>query len=281
MTNIPMIEVVDLTPNMAREMLAGQAPNRAKRWAKIDQFARDMSDGNWIMTGEPIKFDLDGCMIDGQNRCEAVIRSGATIRVLIIRGLARESQSVMDSGTTRTAQDALKFAGYTETKDLQAIISAHRAWKEGAFLHCMANLPSSFRTTNSEAINYAAANPWIVPTAVSARTMYSHGLRLPVGSIATAIAETTAISPAESADFFDRIVNLRTAGVGDPVHTLLKRIDSIRSTGNRVTPSMGLYLLFRSWNAFRTGESLTKFQVGAPAKESGAKATWAKIPEPK
>lgn len=280
MTIIPSFEVIDMTPAMAAELLGGQAPNRNQKDLKIAGFARDMAAGRWLFTGEAIKLDRDGRMLDGQNRCLACIKSGATIRVLIIRGLDPEAQEVMDTGTPRGSRDALKFAGYSETKDLSAAIVVHRAWKMGAFSHCMSTLGYHSRPTNSESVAYAAAHPYLVDAAVAAKHIYGQGLRLPVGAVATALVETSAIDHKASADFFDRITNLRTSGAGDPVQTLLKRVQSIRDEGRLPIPSTSLFLLFRAWNAYRSGESFTKFQLGAPGRD-GVPASWAKIPEPK
>jgi hypothetical protein len=271
---------IDLTPGLAREYLDTQAPNRPKKLAKVRQFARDMTAGNWRFTGEAIKFNDRGQMIDGQNRCQAVIDSGVTIRVLVIRGLEHETQSVMDSGTPRNTRDALFFGGYENTKDLAAAITAHTAWLSGAFAHCMSGLNYHVRPTNSEMVEYADTNPGIIEAVKTAKGIYSQGLRLPVGAIAVALIETRKISPADSEEFFDRIVNLRTEGRGDPVQTLVKRVAAIHYQGHRPALAMGPYLLFRSWNAFRAGETLTKFQIGAPARDGG-KATWAQIPEPR
>jgi len=275
----PTFEVINLTPELAAEFLAGQAPNRKKKWAKIEKFARDMAAGRWTFTGEAIKFDNLNRMIDGQNRCEAVVMSGATIQVLVVRGLDPSAQADMDQVNPRSTGDALTFAGHTETKNLAAAISTHYAWKKGAFLHCMANLAIS-RPTNAEALAYLAANPTLEAATTEGRRVYISGLRLPVGSLATAIVETSAIDADASLDFFGRIAELRTSGHGDPVATLLRRVTAMRETSQRPLPSTALYLLFRTWNAYRDNESLTKFQLGAPARP-GVPATWAKIPEPK
>lgn len=278
--SIPTFDVIDLTPDLAAKFLAEQAPNRNKKWAKIAKFARDMEAGRWTFTGEAIKFDTADRMIDGQNRCEAVIKSGATIQVLRVRGLAPSVQADMDQVNPRSTRDALTFAGYTETKDLAAAISTHAAWAAGEFLHCMANLGGS-RATNSEALSYLDAHPGLIPAAAEGKRVYASGLRLPVGSLATAIVETRRIDQAASLDFFQRVTELRTSGHGDPVATLIKRATAIRDAGQRPLPSTSLFLLFRSWNAFRDGESLTKFQLGAPARGPESPATWSKIPEPK
>lgn len=278
--SIPTFEVVNLTPELAAEFLAGQAPNRNKKWAKIDKFARDMADGRWSFTGEAIKFDTRGRMIDGQNRCEAVVKSGATIQVLVVRGLDPAAQADMDQVNPRSNQDALRFAGYSETKDLAAAISTHRAWLGREFLHCMASLGGA-RQTNAEALAHLSAHPELVAAAVNGKRIYASGLRLPVGSLATALVETQRISAADSHDFFDKIVSLRTTGHGDPVAALIRRVTVMRDANLRPLPSTALFLLFRSWNAFRDGESLMKFQLGAPARGPESPATWAKIPEPK
>lgn len=277
---IPTFEVINLTPELAAKWLADQAPNRKQKEIKVQQFTRDMKEGRWQFTAEPIKFNTSDQMIDGQNRCAAAVRSGVTIQVLVVRGLASSAQVVMDSGTPRSMRDALTFAGHTETKDLSAAISTHRAWTTNSFLHCMSNLGATPRATNSEALDYLAAHPMLEWAADEGKRLYSRGLRLPVGSVATALVETSRLDADDSADFFSRIRELRTAGHGDPVAALIKRVNVIRERGQRPLPSTSLFLLFRAWNAYRTGEKLFKFQLGAPAK-NGVPATWAKIPEPK
>lgn len=278
--SIPTFEVINLTPAIAAEFLAGQAPNRNKKWAKIDKFARDMAAGRWSFTGEAIKFDTKGRMIDGQNRCEAVVKSGATIQILVVHGLDPSAQADMDQVGPRSTGDALKFAGHAQTHDLAAAISTHRTWEQRAFLHCMAAIGKG-GPTNSEALAHLEANPELAGATLQARRIYTGGLRLPVGSLATALVETKKIDAGDSADFFSRILELRTSGHGDPIATLIKRVTTIREAGQRPLTSTGLFLLFRSWNAYRTGETLTKFQLGAPARGPESPSTWAKIPEPK
>lgn len=276
---IPTFEVIDLTPELAARFLAEQSPNRRQKEMKIQQFARDMTAGRWLFTAEPVKFGIDGRMVDGQNRCAAVVRSGATIQVVKANGLSPDAQAVMDSGTPRSMRDALTFAGHSSTKDLAATISTHRAWTMGAFPHCMANLGSS-RATNSEALAYLDAHPSLEWGAEAGRHIYNHGLRLPVGSVATALVETSRIDAAASADFFSRIRELKTEGQGDPVATLIKRVAAIRDAAHRPLPSTSLFMLFRAWNAFRAGEKLLKFQFGAPARDNSP-STWVRIPDPR
>jgi len=276
-----MFEILTLTPAMAKEWLENQAPNRNKKPTKIVKFARDMKHGRWEFTGETIKFDRNGQMIDGQNRCYAVIEANTPITAAIVRGLDPAAQSVMDCGSPRSTRDALTFAGYANAKDLSATISTHFAWKVGAFSSCVGIMSGTFRLTNAEMLDYATEHPELAAYAERAKHLYNQGLKLPCGAIATAVAETTAIDPDASIEFFDRIVSLKTAGAGDPIYTLLKRVTAMQSGGpGRVYPSTALFVLFRTWNAVRAGETLKKFQFGAAATEQHP-ATWAKIPEPR
>ena len=71
-----------------------------------------------------------------------------------------------------------------------------------------------------------------------------------------------------------RIVDLRTFGKGDPIATLVRRVQAMHQDRSRRYPSTSLYLLFRAWNAYRAGEMLQKFQLGSEGR-------WASIPEPK
>lgn len=96
-------EVVEVTPRTAAEWLTLNRRNRRARTLLVSKYAADMAAGQWRMAGEPIKFDTSGNLLDGQHRLSAVMLSGATVTMLVVRGLPPESQAVMDSGSARTA----------------------------------------------------------------------------------------------------------------------------------------------------------------------------------
>ena len=271
------IDYVLLTRELAEEYMTHNTGNRREKPVKQAGMVRDQLSGNWLQTGESIKFDRDGRMIDGQNRCRAVMTSGVPIPVLVIRGLDPESQGVMDSGTTRTSRDALYFAGIDSAKEVNAVANIHRAWKLGVLPHAGSILAGTSRMTNSETVEYARQHPEVETAAIAAKSIYARGLRLPVGAIGAAIVEFSKIDPDACEDFFQRIVDIRTTGHGDPIATLIKRVGEIKKLGSthRLYESAALYLLFRTWNACRSGERITKFQLGS--SESG----WTPLPEPK
>ena len=68
----PSASLVYVTPDMAKRWLSKNTGNRPVKKAKVAQYARDMTEGRWEITGEAVKFAQSGRLIDGQNRLHAV-----------------------------------------------------------------------------------------------------------------------------------------------------------------------------------------------------------------
>ena len=90
-------EFETITPEKAEQYLGKNTGNRSYKTAKIAAYARDIASGSFVVTGEAIKFDWTGRLIDGQNRLAAIISAGAPITTLVVRGLDPGSQMYLDS----------------------------------------------------------------------------------------------------------------------------------------------------------------------------------------
>ena len=100
---------IKLTPELAREWL-DTMPEYQRGVSKrvVAEYAKDMTEGRWVEgTGDAIRFNKQGQMIDGQHRCLAVIESGVSIIVTIVDGLDDEVYLVLDKGRKRTAADTI------------------------------------------------------------------------------------------------------------------------------------------------------------------------------
>lgn len=110
-----------ITPEMAKEYLAlNMDPNRAICPSLVDRYKRDMLADRWRLSGEAIRFNKNGELIDGQHRLSAAIRAGVPFTSLVIRGLDNEVINVIDSGKSRSASDVLKLHRYSNTAALAA-----------------------------------------------------------------------------------------------------------------------------------------------------------------
>jgi hypothetical protein len=98
---------IQVTPAMAEKFLENQAPNRTLNNADVERYIRDMKSGRWRITGEPIKFDKRGRLMDGQHRLWACFLSGVTITVLSVTELEEDVMPLLDSGHSRSLADSL------------------------------------------------------------------------------------------------------------------------------------------------------------------------------
>lgn len=101
-------EWILVTPQVASELLATQVKNRPLSRQIVKRYADDMCNGKWKQCGDTICVDKDGHLTDGQHRLSAVIESGITIRVLLVRGI--EHSIYKDTGSKRTMVGNIKIA---------------------------------------------------------------------------------------------------------------------------------------------------------------------------
>lgn len=103
-------EQVKVTPELAQHWLTFNVSNRALVRARLEQYRTDMVEGNWIYQGDPIRFAC-GKLLDGQTRLNALVLAGCTLPMLVMCGLDPRTQSNMDTGRSRSAQDSVSIEG--------------------------------------------------------------------------------------------------------------------------------------------------------------------------
>ena len=272
----PSVAIEWVTPEIAAEYLSKNIENNRKaKPSRIAAYARDIETGHWLFTGEAIKFDVDGHLVDGQNRCLAVLRAGLATQILVVRGLSKEAVYVLDSGMSRSGADAIHISGAadkSDPKNLAATARLHRSWTGGELGHAMTTGGAMSTMTKSELIEYLELNPTLDFAARYGQTVYGH-LRLPISALAVAFDAFSRIDIDDTAEFFNRIRDGISGGPGDPFLTLSRRVTSDHLDGPRsIMPATALFYLFRTWNAFRSNEQLSRLQTGS--RTSG----WAPIP---
>lgn len=273
-------EYVFVTPEMAVEWLAVNIDrNRNMRKSRINGYVRDIQGDRWVITGEAIKFDTAGHLIDGQNRCQAIVAAAKGAWVLVVRGISEDALVVLDSGSARNTGDMLVITGLADradAKDVGAIARLYSAFQAGDVKHAASHIGGSSGLTKSEMADAVLSIPNIEFAARHARGMYRY-LRLPVSALGVAYLEFSNLDVDDTAEFFNRIRDGVQNGPGDPFLTLTRRVSNDLQSGasRRILPGQALFYLFRTWNAFREREALVKLQVGSP------QAGFTPIPVPK
>lgn len=247
----PTASIVEVTPRTAAQWLAKNQKNRNVRASVVDSYARDMAAGRWLLTGESVKFDTDGNLIDGQHRCMAVIKSDVTVSMLVVRGVQPEAQDVMDTGAKRSAGDALHLNG-AKNANLVAAATRLLLQVEGGVRR-----GSTARAyTNSEISVFVSENPGVLSAAEAAMAVRSTVELTPSVTAATWFL-LYRVDPERCAQFFTSIAESMTTGAGDPRNTLIRRLSSARRNGERLSQVAQMSFVIRAWNAWVKGERLS------------------------
>lgn len=252
-------EVVDMTPDDAAQLLADtMTTNRTLRERVIDTYAAEMIAGRWMLTGETIKLDTEGNVIDGQHRLWAIAKSGVTVPTMIVRGLDHSVIRVIDTAIRRSAADSLRFAGY-DYANMEALASLARL----AILYETGQLKTMARA--SRPVSHLAIVEWVERygdvAQESVRFAYTFRNRIapvtpsPLAFVHHYLSELDAM---EAEKFWSGIANLATEGKHDPRQTLLRSIVADQSKGNQ---GALIGRTFTTWNAWRDNQRLTALPI--------------------
>jgi hypothetical protein len=249
-------ETVTVTPQVAKQWLGKNAENnRLPKASKIPSYARDMLAGNWQTdTGETIKFDLAGNLIDGQNRLRAVIVAGVPVTFDVAYDVPQSAMQVVDSGAARTAGDVLRIAGVSDRMRSSAIIRWIIKWDAKVFTGS-----GGMQPTTTEIIGRYMAEPDKFDAAAS-RSTDCQNRGLGTGSPAgVAHYLFSHLDYEQTHQFFDQYIS--GANLPDRSAVLALRNKIARARIDRITRAEQLALFIRAWNAFRDGKPVDRLQL--------------------
>lgn len=115
--------IIDIDPATAAAILSERNKgNRPPKPNKVQQFATDMANGAWGLTGDTLKFAPDGRLLDGQNRLAASVRADKPFKTHVVFGIDPGLFGRMDIGKPRNPADILHIAGYKYASTLASAL---------------------------------------------------------------------------------------------------------------------------------------------------------------
>lgn len=93
------------TPEIASYQLRHNEDNRNKQWKACKKYIDDMLEKKFGLSGDCIIIDNTGNLLNGQNRCEAIARSGKPQVVVVLRNVLPESRKWGDIGAKQSNQN--------------------------------------------------------------------------------------------------------------------------------------------------------------------------------
>jgi hypothetical protein len=258
----PYVEWVTVEPIDAERWLDRNDANRNPRSRVVGAYARDMQAGKWLVTGESIKFDRSGNLLDGQHRLLAIAESGIPQRMLVVSGIDPVARQVIDTGAVRTGGDALRLAGIGGGNPY-ALASAARMlvlWEGGRLTHMTSGNRGEDRATHSEIVDTVARRPDLLDAVHDATRDYQR-IGIPPGPQAMARTVLADVDAADAMLFWDSLAGYSTEGSDDPRAVLLFTIRQMRELGQLRRPGESIGLVFQAWNLWRDKQKVRTLSV--------------------
>lgn len=256
-------EWVDVTPQLAEEWLGRNTHNRPVRKSRVELYAGAMSDGAWLENGETIKWDEDDVLQDGQHRLLAVIRSGCTIRTLVVWGLPVAAQSTLDRHLTRSLGDILTLEGFPRG----ALLST-----AGSFLYkyehkLLRGEGSRHEATRPDQLKEALDTHPGIDSSIPVGDKISNSSISFSGGVAIALHYLMARLDSELADmFWDGLASGVGLNENEPVFKLREKLIAdarqARLTYRHVRYTRAAWAI-KAWNATRAGRTIQTLRLAS------------------
>jgi len=113
-----------ITPTMAKLYIeSNYGKQRSLSESHVVHLAQQMKAGQWACNGEPIIFDENDNLIDGQHRLNAIIRSGVAIDTLVVTGVKQTTFVTINSGKSRSNSDVFSIKGTANYNNIATCVN--------------------------------------------------------------------------------------------------------------------------------------------------------------
>lgn len=254
-----------VTPERAKYYLSLRTEKeRALGKRRVESMARDMEKGRWYQTGQPISFDSDGHLVDGQHRLSALLESGLKgMEFQVQRGLSDDAISVLDTGARRSTKDFFQMEGHSYASSLASASRHVFVYMEtGTFVG------GRLAVTVSDQREVLRAFPELEQY-VKAYAFQKLPIQLPSAALAALHVLFRTVGPKSKADeFFEGLVSGEGLAKGDPRLTARNYITR-RSWGfagqsaawcSDKFPIRAMAVIIMAWNRWRAGETYNTVQ---------------------
>ena len=252
-----------VSPDIAAAWLELNDNYRVWQQSVTDRWVRQIDSGGWIVTHEALGFDWNGKLFDGQHRLHAVVQSGQTIPLRVVIGVDPAAAGVVNTGAPRTADDALRNAGF---HNVSTVATTARYWTRRTSTHGKRTLQPN------EVLGIATAMDGIHSIAQGAISIYNAQAipQMQAGPICIAGYLIHAHRDAEAVAEFFRFMATVATGVdmqaGSAALALSQRLtrerDQARIRGRgRIGQDLLVALILSAFRAHQRGTAITRLVV--------------------
>lgn len=251
-------EVRNITPKIAEQLLDLNKLNRRIKESTISAYVKQMKAGKWRLTGESIKISNSKILLDGQHRLLAVVRSGATVPMLVISELEDEIFNVLDTGSLRTAGDVLSIAGIESPALSAASARFVLNYNKGCYTSKSNN--KADKPTNSEIQSFVEANPEIIEYADYIFKNAKKFKLLGTSVLAGMYFILSKISVTDSEKYMQKLIFGIDLQENCPIRLYRERLIRDQINKSKLPMKEKVSLMVNSWNHFRKDTSVKQLR---------------------
>lgn len=248
--------VVMVSADTAARWLKYNIRNRTISRTDVQRYRLDMQAGLWRFAADPIRFDVEGNLIDGQHRLTALAElPGVCLPMLVVRGLPTETQKVMDQGRKRTPGQQLYLSGVKDANLMAAVFKVVLVWETDLMFR---DNKLQRQITSAAIEDYILDHPGDLAFA-QANAGLIRAIDAPPSVVGAFAVIAARANPEDAHEFLSQLHSMVGMSLGHPVHTLDKRLRSIRKQSLRLSQRDYLALFIQAFNAYRKGRKITQF----------------------
>ena len=256
-----IVKLVEVTPDMALEMLEKNTMNRNIDQKRVEQYTQDMRCGRWQMNGTTIVFAEDGTLLDGQHRLRALVEAKISIPFLIVYNADKDSIVTFDIGKNRTASNIMQIE--RSAHSVTAATLTKYLW-----LHDFIDGNLSPATCRMDVSNinlrefYNNLKDMIELAADVAEHGGHHFVKSHMALAYCIIGRNTAYRY-KLKTFFDTLKTGSDIGMKHPIMTLRNRLFENRLGVRTLSVQETLAAYIRAWNAYVRGKDMSTIRWNA------------------
>lgn len=250
------VNIESITPTRAAHFLGFNTDNRRVRPQRVKHYAEQIRNGTWHVTGDTIKFDKNGRLIDGQHRLLAIVEADTTVEAAIVRGLEPGAVRGIDQNSVRSYSDYLTSELGGEASEMRLLASAGH-WVRTLEFPGMefTNLYDARYNDMDTMLSHVAAHPRLANSVQYVNTLGRVGRGLPAKSVMAALHYLFVQKDPILADAFIKgVLTGEMLTVLDP-RGLTLRVRNQMLAGKAKEERIGFRtkaaLLVKVWNALR------------------------------
>ena len=168
------VSLVYITPEIAQHYLSFNTQNRKESGSSINFLTQQMNKGLFIENGESIVFDKNMKLTDGQHRLMAIIKSGKSYHIPVVKGVNVRSMATYDTGKNRSASDVLSINGFKNASLLSSFIKLIYKYKNKGSKSAVAlGYKRDEQLNNQQILNYCKDNyDWLYKIILEVTNIY-------------------------------------------------------------------------------------------------------------